>query len=68
MKWDFLFLIFPANLIGGLDGVKALAGPFFDIQFLPTGGVNADNYLEFLAHPSIIAVGGSFIINDKTTR
>lgn len=60
-----IFKLFPADLIGGLAGVKALKGPFFDIEFLPTGGVNAKNYLDFLNDSQIIAVGGSFIINDK---
>lgn len=63
-----IFKLFPANLLGGLDGVKALKGPFYDVQFLPTGGVNADNYLNFLADDQIIAVGGSFIIDDSVTE
>lgn len=60
-----IFKLFPANLIGGLSGVQALKGPFFDVEFLPTGGVTEENYLDFLDDSQIIAVGGSFIINDK---
>lgn len=63
-----VFKLFPANLIGGLSAIKALSGPFFDVKFLPTGGVNRDNYLEFLREKQVIAVGGSFIINDKITE
>ena len=63
-----IFKLFPANLLGGLDAVKALKGPFYDVQFLPTGGVNAENYLDFLADDQIIAVGGSFIINDSVSE
>lgn len=63
-----IFKLFPAELIGGLSAVKALSGPFYDIQFLPTGGVNEDNFEEFLANDHIIAVGGSFIMNDKVTK
>lgn len=63
-----IFKLFPANLLGGLAGVKALSGPFYDVQFLPTGGVNKDNYLEYLVNDHIIAVGGSFIIDDSVTE
>ena len=60
-----VFKIFPANIIGGLSAIKALSGPFYDVDFLPTGGVNKDNFIEFLQEPQIICVGGSFIINDS---
>ncbi|MDB1729466.1 bifunctional 4-hydroxy-2-oxoglutarate aldolase/2-dehydro-3-deoxy-phosphogluconate aldolase [Enterococcus avium] len=60
-----IFKIFPANIIGGLSAIKALSGPFYDVDFLPTGGVNKDNFIEFLQEPQIICVGGSFIINDS---
>ncbi|MGM0168025.1 2-dehydro-3-deoxyphosphogluconate aldolase/(4S)-4-hydroxy-2-oxoglutarate aldolase [Enterococcus sp. AZ135] len=60
-----IFKIFPANIIGGLSAIKALSGPFYDVDFLPTGGVNEDNFIEFLQEPQIICVGGSFIINDS---
>lgn len=52
---------FPANVYGGLAGMKALAGPFGDVKFIPTGGVNAQNMAEYLAAPFIHAVGGSWI-------
>lgn len=60
-----IFKIFPANIIGGLSAIKALSGPFYDVDFLPTGGVNEDNFIEFLQESQIICVGGSFIINDS---
>lgn len=52
---------FPANVYGGLKGMKALAAPFTGIKFMPTGGVNADNVAEFLSADFIHAVGGSWI-------
>lgn len=52
---------FPANVYGGLTAVKALAGPFGGVKFIPTGGVNAANLAEFLSSPHIHAVGGSWI-------
>lgn len=57
---------FPANIYGGLKAIKALSGPFGDVRFVPTGGVNLDNYPEFLADPHILAVGGSFILSEDT--
>ena len=56
---------FPANVYGGLSAIKSLAGPFFDIQFIPTGGVNSDNFTDYLASDSVLAVGGSFILSEK---
>ncbi len=55
---------FPANVYGGLKAMKALAAPFPQIQFIPTGGVNNDNIDEFLAWDRIAAVGGSFFVED----
>lgn len=52
---------FPANVYGGLSAIKALAGPFGGMKFIPTGGVNQDNMAQFLASPYIHAVGGSWV-------
>lgn len=56
-----VFKFFPANVYGGLKAMKSLAGPFVGIQFIPTGGVNADNLKEYLAAPFILAAGGSWL-------
>lgn len=53
---------FPANVYGGLKALKALAGPFPQIKFIPTGGVDLSNLEEFLAFEKIYAVGGSFMM------
>ena len=53
---------FPANVYGGLSAIKALSGPFPQIKFLPTGGVDMNNINEFLAFDKIVAVGGSFMM------
>ncbi len=55
---------FPANVYGGLKAIKALSGPFPQIKFIPTGGVNMDNIDEFLACDKIHAVGGSFFVDE----
>ena len=54
---------FPANVYGGLKAIKALNGPFPQIKFIPTGGVNMDNIDEFMACDKIYAVGGSFFVD-----
>jgi len=52
---------FPANVYGGLGALKALAGPFVGIKFIPTGGVNQQNVGEFAASPYVHAIGGSWV-------
>ncbi len=56
-----VFKFFPANIYGGLKGMKALSAPFAGIRFVPTGGANADNLNEYLSAPFIHAVGGSWL-------
>lgn len=53
---------FPANVYGGLKALKALAGPFPQLKFIPTGGVDLSNLAEFLEFDKIYAVGGSFMM------
>ncbi|SIN82447.1 2-dehydro-3-deoxyphosphogluconate aldolase / (4S)-4-hydroxy-2-oxoglutarate aldolase [Parasphingorhabdus marina DSM 22363] len=52
---------FPASLAGGVPMLKALSSVFRDMRFMPTGGVSAANLAEFLALPSVIACGGSWL-------
>jgi 2-dehydro-3-deoxyphosphogluconate aldolase/(4S)-4-hydroxy-2-oxoglutarate aldolase len=56
------FKFFPAEAAGGLPALKALAGPFGDIRFCPTGGIRPDTAAQWLAHPSVLCVGGSWIL------
>lgn len=56
---------FPAAQYGGLNTIKALAAPFPSIRFMPTGGINASNVMEYLAFPKIIACGGSWMVKDS---
>ena len=53
---------FPANVYGGLKALKALSGPFPQVKFIPTGGVDASNLAEFLEFDKIYAVGGSWMM------
>ncbi len=54
---------FPAGTSGGAPAIKALSAPFGDVKFVPTGGVSAKNLHEYLAVPSIVAVGGSWMVD-----
>lgn len=53
---------FPAGVYGGAKAIKALAAPFAGVQFIPTGGVSADNLGDFLSLPYVPAVGGSWMV------
>lgn len=54
--------LFPATALGGQDLLKALAGPFPEVRFCPTGGLGADNFRTFLALPNVICCGGSWMV------
>jgi 2-dehydro-3-deoxyphosphogluconate aldolase/(4S)-4-hydroxy-2-oxoglutarate aldolase len=53
---------FPADRLGGLDTIRSFTGPFPDLQFVPSGGVTRDNTLQYLAHPAVPAVSGSWMV------
>jgi 2-dehydro-3-deoxyphosphogluconate aldolase/(4S)-4-hydroxy-2-oxoglutarate aldolase len=52
---------FPAEASGGIQTIKALSGPFPGVQFLPTGGINAENLSSYIRCPHVIAAGGSWM-------
>ena len=56
------FKFFPAEAAGGINYIKSLNGPFPDIMFCPTGGVNQENATEWLKQKNVICVGGSWIV------
>jgi 2-dehydro-3-deoxyphosphogluconate aldolase/(4S)-4-hydroxy-2-oxoglutarate aldolase len=53
--------LFPAEPFGGLSLVRSLAAVFPDARFMPTGGIDQESAIEYLAHRSVAAVGGSWI-------
>lgn len=59
---------FPAVPAGGVEALKAFAGPFPDLTFCPTGGVGLGNAPDFLALPNVICVGGSWIAPAAAVR
>jgi 2-dehydro-3-deoxyphosphogluconate aldolase/(4S)-4-hydroxy-2-oxoglutarate aldolase len=58
--WQHL-KFFPAEPYGGVQTLKSLKGPFPDVRFCPTGGVNLHNYLDYLALDNVLCVGGSWV-------
>lgn len=53
---------FPGGEAGGLPMVRALRGPFPNLKFMPSGGVNPENAGEWITDPAIIAISGSWMI------
>ena len=56
------FKFFPAEASGGLKALKALAAPFYQCQFCPTGGITEASAPEWLAFKPVLCVGGSWVI------
>jgi 2-dehydro-3-deoxyphosphogluconate aldolase/(4S)-4-hydroxy-2-oxoglutarate aldolase len=53
--------LFPAEQAGGIGMLKALAGPFRDLRFCPTGGIGPETARAYLALPNVVCVGGSWL-------
>ncbi len=58
---------FPAEASGGLPFLKAIAAPYRDIQFMPTGGINLQNMMSYLSYSRVIACGGSWLVESSLT-
>jgi 2-dehydro-3-deoxyphosphogluconate aldolase/(4S)-4-hydroxy-2-oxoglutarate aldolase len=56
------FKFFPAEAAGGIKALKALAAPFFQCKFCPTGGITEATALDWLALDAVLCVGGSWVI------
>ena len=54
--------LFPAEVVGGVSMLKALAGPYAVMQFMPTGGISPDNVGAYLSLSNVAACGGSWIV------
>ena len=62
------FKFFPAEAAGGVKTLKSIHGPFADVRFCPTGGINESNFKEYLALPNVKCVGGSWIVPDDAVN
>lgn len=56
------FKFFPAESSGGASALKALAGPFGNVAFCPTGGITLESAATWLALPNVLCVGGSWVV------
>lgn len=56
-----IFKFFPTEAVGGLNAIKAMSDPFPQLRFIPTGGIKLENAAQYLQHPKIHAVGGSWM-------
>ncbi|WP_392566248.1 bifunctional 4-hydroxy-2-oxoglutarate aldolase/2-dehydro-3-deoxy-phosphogluconate aldolase [Utexia brackfieldae] len=56
------FKFFPAEVNGGVAALKVFAGPIPDAKFCPTGGINLNNYRDYLALNNVLCVGGSWFV------
>ena len=61
------FKFFPAEASGGLPALKALAAPFGAVRFCPTGGIRQETAPQWLALPSVLCVGGSWVVQPGDT-
>jgi len=62
LRLDLSFLkVFPAAPLGGPAFLDALAGPFPDVSFLPSGGISLESAADYLAVPSVAAISGSWL-------
>ena len=59
---------FPADRLGGIETIRALAAPFAGMQFIPSGGVSPQNLAEYLRHASVPAVCGSWMVPGELIR
>jgi 2-dehydro-3-deoxyphosphogluconate aldolase/(4S)-4-hydroxy-2-oxoglutarate aldolase len=57
---------YPADLSGGTKMLKILEGPYPDVRFVPTGGINNETLIEYLKLSNVIACGGSWIVKKES--
>ena len=56
---------FPAEASGGVKAIQSIGGPFPDIRFCPTGGINLNNIRDYLALPNVLCCGGSWLVTNS---
>ena len=54
--------VFPAEALGGIKTIKAMSAPYGNVTFMPTGGINEKNLMDYLSFPKIVACGGSWMV------
>ena len=64
----FAVKIFPAEAAGGLAMIRAMAAPYINMKFMPTGGINEKNLRSYLDFPRVLACGGSWMVKGELIR
>lgn len=59
---------FPAEINGGINAINALSGPYPNLKFIPTGGVNLNNMADYLNSDKILACGGTWMVKDELIK
>lgn len=62
------FKFFPAEASGGVPALKSIGGPFPDVKFCPTGGINPGNYKSYLSLENVLCCGGSWLCPDDVVK
>ncbi|MGG5873682.1 bifunctional 4-hydroxy-2-oxoglutarate aldolase/2-dehydro-3-deoxy-phosphogluconate aldolase [Pseudomonas peli] len=62
------FKLFPAEVCGGTSALKALGGPFGEVKFCPTGGINPGNVQRYMALNNVMCVGGTWMFDSEWVR
>ena len=62
------FKFFPAVAAGGIPMLRSIYSPFPEARFCPTGGINEENYLDYLNLPNVVCVGGSWIVPENLIK
>lgn len=57
--------VFPAATVGGPAFLRAVSATYPDVRFIPTGGIGPESLADYLAVPSVLAVGGSWLVNPE---
>jgi 2-dehydro-3-deoxyphosphogluconate aldolase / (4S)-4-hydroxy-2-oxoglutarate aldolase len=60
--------VFPISSLGGAPFLRAVSATYPDVQFIPTGGVDVTNMQDYLALPSVLACGGSWLTSERILR
>ena len=59
---------FPAEASGGVQALKSIGGPFPEVRFCPTGGINLGNYKDYLSLSNVLCCGGSWLCPDSVVK
>ncbi|REL29600.1 bifunctional 4-hydroxy-2-oxoglutarate aldolase/2-dehydro-3-deoxy-phosphogluconate aldolase [Thalassotalea euphylliae] len=62
------FKFFPAEASGGVKAIKSIGGPFPNIKFCPTGGINLNNVNNYLSLGNVACCGGSWLVSDNIIK